>query len=343
MWVSVQIKGLTLVNRNFMCSCFLSVAAFLLLGSAALRAEWLQGERELMGTQVSVELWVDDKAAGQRLMQEVFAEVRRLDLMMNPWNDASELARINRDAGQRPVAASPEIIAVVQKAKHYSELSDGAFDISFASVGQHYNYRDGVKPSEQMVAADLPNIDFRAIELSAGASKIHFIRPELQIDLGGIAKGYAVDRGILILQKAGVKAAAIGAGGDSRILGDMGDRPRTVGIRHPRKPGEYVVLMPLADTAISTSGDYERYFEAEGVRYHHILDPKTGVSAAAVQSVSILAPSAIDSDALSTTTFVLGVERGLALINRLPGVDAIIIDGQGKLHYSQDLLRSSGQ
>jgi len=128
------------------------------------------------------------------------------------------------------------------------------------------------------------------------------------------------------------------AGGDTRILGDLGDRPRTIGIRHPRKKDEFVVMIPLQDTAISTSGDYERFFIKNGIRFHHILDPDTGRSSRGVQSGRVLPPRAIDSDALSTTTFVLGVERGLALINSLDGVDAIVIDGQGKLHYSEDLL-----
>ncbi|MDX1734769.1 MAG: FAD:protein FMN transferase, partial [Halioglobus sp.] len=184
----------------------------------------------------------------------------------------------------------------------------------------------------------LANIDYTAIRLDAQQRRIAFAREGLQIDLGGIAKGYAVDRGIALLAAAGIEAAAISAGGDSRILGDGGERPRNVGIRHPRREGEFAAIIPLADTAISTSGDYERYFEEDGVRYHHILDPATGRSAGEVQSVSVLAPLGIDSDALSTATFVLGVSAGLALINRLEDTEAIIIDGEGKLHYSEGLL-----
>lgn len=316
--------------------------AFLLLCLAwPTAAEWFSEERELMGTRVAVEIWSDGPASASEAAAQAFAEIQRLDLMMNPWNESSELARINREAATNPNTTSPEIIEVVERALHYSALSNGAFDISFASVGQHYNYRTGESPDEAQLAAGKPNIDYRAIVVDAEKGAIHFTKPGLKIDLGGIAKGYAVDRAIDILRAAGVESAVVSAGGDSRILGDLGDRPRTVGIRHPRKPGEFSVLIPLADTAISTSGDYERFFIGEdGVRHHHILDPSTGESARDVQSASILAPLAIDSDALSTTVFVLGVERGLALVNSLPGVDAIIIDGAGKLHYSDDLLRS---
>ena len=318
--------------------CLLSCA---LLFAGAARAEWMRDEREAMGTRIAVELWTEDAVAGRTAMDAVFAEFERLDLMMNPWNPASELSRINREASKGPVSATPEIVEVVARAAHYSTLTNGAFDISFASVGQHYNYREGDQPNKEERSTGKANINFRAIVLDAEAQTIAFELPGLQVDLGGIAKGYAVDRGIALLIDAGIEAAVISAGGDSRILGDRGDRPRTVGIRHPRKDDEFVVLIPLADTAISTSGDYERFFMEDGVRHHHILDPKTGDSARAVQSASILAQRSIDSDALSTAVFVLGVKEGLALINTLPGVDAIVIDGAGKLHYSQELLRSS--
>ena len=313
-------------------------AVLALLLPLQLHAAWLSESRELMGTQVSVELWSEDEATGNTATGEVLAEIERLDLMMNPWNPASELARINREAANKPVTTSGEIIEVIQRALHYSRLSDGAFDISFASAGQHYDYKTGIAPDAELLEKDKNNIDYKAIDLNEAARSIRFTRPGLQIDLGGIAKGYAVDRGIEILRKYNIASAVITAGGDSRILGDLGDRPRTVGIRHPRKKGEFIVLIPLADTAISTSGDYERFFLKDGMRYHHILDPETGRSAGGVQSASVMTELAIDSDALSTTVFVLGVERGLALVNGLPGVDAIIIDGDGKLHYSAELL-----
>ncbi|MFK8048504.1 MAG: FAD:protein FMN transferase [Halioglobus sp.] len=312
-----------------------------LLATSGVKAEWLKDHRELMGTQISVELWADDVESGHTAIEKVFEEVQRLDEMMNPWNPNSELSRINRDAAEHAVTTTPEIIEVVSKALYYSRLSSGAFDISFASVGQHYDYRLGRAPDDITVRKDKANIDYSAIHLDTKASTLFFSKPGLQVDLGGIAKGYAVDRGIEILHRSGIVAAVISAGGDSRILGDLGNRPRVIGIRHPRKKDEYAVVVPLADTAISTSGDYERFFLEEGVRYHHILDPQTGRSAGEVQSASVITAKAIDSDALSTTSFVLGVERGLALINSLPGVDAIFIDGQGKLHYSEELLLST--
>ena len=226
-------------------------------------------------------------------------------------------------------------------ALHYSVLSDGAFDISFAAAGKHYDYRAAVRPAEEELQAARQAIDYRAIVLDIDNRAVGFKRPGVSLDLGGIAKGYAVDRGVAILQAAGIVSAVVSAGGDSRILGDLGDRPRMIGIRHPRREGEYAAVVPLADTAISTSGDYERFFLEDGVRYHHILDPATGESSAGLQSATVIAPRAIDSDALSTAVFVLGVERGLALVNTLQGVDAILIDSTGKLHFSEELLLST--
>ena len=176
--------------------------------------------------------------------------------------------------------------------------------------------------------------------MDPGQLKVRFTHPLVYIDLGGIAKGYAVDRCIELLADAGISQASVAAGGDSRILGDRGGEPWTVGIQDPRQE-EMAVLLPLVDTAVSTSGDYERFFEEDGVRYHHILDPRTGDSARDSWSVTILGPDATFTDGLSTSVFVLGPERGLALIDRLPGVDAIIIDSAGQLRYSADLLEAA--
>ncbi|QFU77227.1 FAD:protein FMN transferase [Halioglobus maricola] len=309
--------------------------------SAVSAGEWLSGGRAIMGTEVRVELWADDADVGRALQAQVFAEFERLDTMMSPWKPASEISRVNREAARSPQKVSAEMFNVVLRSLHYSQLSNGAFDISFAAAGQHYDYRSGKRPERETLKAAQAAIDFRSIVLDAQGQTIAFARPGMALDLGGIAKGYAVDRGISILVAAGITSAVVSAGGDSRILGDMGDRPRMIGVRHPREEGEYAAIIPLVDTAVSTSGDYERFFEEEGVRYHHILDPATGESADGLQSATVIAPLSLDCDALSTTVFVLGIERGLALVNSLEGVDAILIDADGKLHYSDELLLST--
>jgi thiamine biosynthesis lipoprotein len=161
--------------------------------------------------------------------------------------------------------------------------------------------------------------------------------PNVRIDLGGIAKGFAVDLAIEKAVQSGVENILVTAGGDSRILGDRAGRPWVIGIRHPMDKNRVIAKLPLADESLSTSGDYERYFDEDGVRYHHILDPKTGDSARDVRSVTILGPQAMDTDALSTSVFVMGPKKGLELLDRLPGIEGIIVDQNGNLLFSGGL------
>lgn len=304
-------------------------------------AAWYQESQAIMGTRVSVELWAEDEALAGRAISAVMAEMRRIDELMSPYKKASEVSLINRQASLKPQQLSDELYALIDKALFYSRVSDGAFDISFAALGNHYQYRNAEMPSELQRKRLQNHINFRLLRLEADKRTLEFLDDNMAIDLGGIAKGHAVDNAIRKLKSMGIISAVVSAGGDSRVLGGRGDRPWVIGIKHPRDTDKQAVKIPLVNTALSTSGDYERFFIKDGVRYHHILDPKSGSSASLVQSVSVLAPLAVDSDALSTTVFVLGVKSGLALVNRLQGIDAIIIDAQGKLHYSDGLLRSS--
>ena len=236
-----------------------------------------------------------------------------------------------------PVPVSQELISLISRSLEYSIITNGAFDITYASAGQYYDYRKGVHPDGEQLVKVLPSIDYRHVKLDLGASTVEFLREGVRIDLGGIAKGYAVDRGIAILQQAGINNARVSAGGDTRVIGRRWDRPWNVGIRDPRSKERIVSLVPLENSAISTSGDYERFFEQDGVRYHHILNPGTGKSSTGVRSTSIIGQTAISTDALSTSVFVLGVRDGLALINTIPDTEAVIIDSRGRLYYSNGL------
>ncbi len=304
----------------------------------AATADWHHEEAAIMGTAISVELWAEDAAQGRALTRAVLDEMRRIDRLMSSYRPDSELSRINDNAADSPVSTSRELFSLIRRALDYSQITAGAFDITYASAGQHYDYRAGSKPDRTQLEAALPAIDYRHVELDEENTSISFRRKGVRIDLGGIAKGYAVDRSIELLAAAGIKNALVSAGGDTRVMGKRWDRPWQVGIRDPRKDG-IVSMIPLEDAAISTSGDYERYFEQDGVRYHHILNPGTGDSAREIHSASIIGTHAIDTDALSTSVFVLGVKKGLALINRIPDTEAIIIDNRGLLHYSDGLAR----
>lgn len=301
-------------------------------------ADWYREEAAIMGTAISVELWSEKPAEGRALTQSVLDEMRRIDRLMSTWRPDSEISRVNAQAARRPVTITHELLALVERALAYSEMTDGAFDITYASAGKHYDYRAGKKPDAAQLAEALPAIDYRHVRIDTNNDTIRFLREGVRIDLGGIAKGYAVDRCIELLARAGITHALVSAGGDTRVLGKRWQRPWQVGIRDPRKDG-IVTMIPLEDAAISTSGDYERYFDQEGVRYHHILNPGTGDSAREIHSASIIGTHSIDTDALSTSVFVLGVEKGLALINRIPDTEAVIIDNHGLMHYSDGLAR----
>jgi thiamine biosynthesis lipoprotein len=314
-----------------------------LLPGLAVAAEWLREEAAIMGTVVTVELLPADEPRGRALIAQVMDEMQRIDALMSSYKPDSELSRINATAADNPVPVSPELFRLIQKALAYSALTGGAFDITYASAGYLYDYRAGIHPDAPALKAALPAINYRFVTADKSNNTIGFQRAGMRIDLGGIAKGYAVDRCIDILRQAGIRNALVSAGGDTRVIGRRTDHPWNVGIRDPRKRDGVVSVIPQEDSAISTSGDYERYFEEGGVRYHHILDPQSGDSARALRSVSIIGDLAIDTDALSTSVFVLGVEKGLELVNSLPNTEAIIIDNEGRLHYSEGLAMVSGQ
>lgn len=313
------------------------LALGIVLAADPARADWFKREAAIMGTAISVELWHDDTATADGAIDAVLAEMRRVDELMSTYRPASLLSIVNAEAAARPVTIPAELVDLLALALDYSRRTGGAFDITYASVGYLYDYRARVRPADDVLANALSAVDYRHVRLDPVRRTIAFTQPGVRIDLGGIAKGHAVDRAVGILHERGIRHALVTAGGDTRLLGDRRGQPWMVGVRDPRIEGRVFLRVPLADEAISTSGDYERYFEADGVRYHHILEPGTGRPAGAVHSVTVIGPQAVDTDALSTSVFVLGVERGLALIERLEDFDAVIVDALGKVHYSSGL------
>ncbi len=308
-------------------------------------AEWHSAREGIMGTEINVTLWHPSAEEAQAAIDDVMGEMRRIDQLLSPYKQDSELSKVNAQAAQAPQQLSAEMALLVDKSLFVSRVSDGAFDITFASLGSYYNYREGQKPSDAQREEAMPAINYRWLDFDKSRGLLSYRHDKVRIDLGGIAKGYAVDRAIILLKARGIEHASVSAGGDSRLLGDRRGRPWIIGIKHPRPHSgdeASVIKLPLSDVALSTSGDYERYFiDEHGERIHHIINPRTGRSASEVMSVSVIGRDGLDTDPLSTTVFVLGVERGLALINQLPGFDAVIIDREGKVHYSEGLAPSN--
>lgn len=321
-----------------------ALSLLLLLYTSCGYAQWLQAEWDVMGTRATVELWLepnqssngkDDNAINHPAVRAVHDEFERLNQLLSPWIAGSELALVNANAAQKSVAISTEFENLLQRSRWYFEKTNGAFDITFASAGHLYNYREGTQPDDATLKSVAPAIGLNRVRVSA--SGVTFSDAATRIDLGGIAKGYAIDRAIALLKSFSIKHAYIGLGGDSYVLGDRNGRPWQVGIRHPRDDKAVALTLPVSDIAISTSGDYERYFMRDGERVHHILNPSTGRSSSSLVSVTVLAEKGIDADALSTSVFVMGPEKGLEMINRLEGVSAILITPEGDVLYSDDL------
>lgn len=307
---------------------------------------WQSREWSVMTTRAFVELCAssdagNDAARIDGVFTAIASEFNRINAVFSPWLETSELSRINRLAAHEAVAATPEMFALFVTSGEFTTLTEGAFDASFAAAGKLYDYRKEVAPDAAALASAEAAVGWQHVVLDPGAGTIHYTHEKTRVDFGGIAKGYAIDHAVAILRAAGIHDAYVSLGGDSFVLGEHDGRPWQVGIRHPRNRDAAPIMVPASNLAVSTSGDYERFFDRDGERIHHILSPKTGKPAHGVVSVTILADDSTTADALSTGVFVMGREKGLALVNRLPGISAIIIDDSGRVHYSDDLMPAS--
>lgn len=318
---------------RFVCSSVL----LLLLAMLPARAEWFSDTQQKMGTRVEIQIWAESEAAARPLIAAGMAEFDRIESWMSTYRDDSEISRVNRLAAHEAVKVSAELFGIVQRSLELSVLSDGAFDITFDSVGQLYDFRAGVRPDSAAIAKQLPSINYRHVVLDADASTIRFTADGTRINLGGIGKGYSCDEVAELLRTAGVKSGRVNAGGDTRLIGDRQGKPWVIGIRDPDAGDRWVTRLALDDEAISTAGDYERFFDEDGVRYHHIIDPKTGDSARGIRSVTVIGPDATMTDGLDNAVFILGVERGLALIDATPGYAAVVVDSSRNVRFSKAL------
>ena len=328
---------MNLRNPAILAGALLCLAlSFSLPASAA----WLDREEAIMGTRVYVQLWSDDPDKGDAALDAVMAEMRRIDNLMSHYKPESQLSQINANGNTRWVPVDKELFDLIKLSTHYSEITEGAFDITYASVGYLYNYPAHIRPDENQIKAALPAVNWRNIEFDEAHHAIRFGHPGMRIDLGGIGKGYAVDHGVDILKARGIRHGLVTAGGDSRFIGDHMGRPWLAAIAHPDNPHDptkVVTRVPISDSAVSTSGDYERFFDEDGVRYHHIIDPRTGHSASKVRSATIIGPTATQTDGMSKTAFVLGAEKALEIINRMPEFDAVFLTPDGRMLWSNGL------
>ena len=310
----------------------------LLCSAISAQAEWYKAEHAIMGTEIALEIWHQNPNRAEVCANQVFTEMRRIDALMSPFKPDSELSQINNLAADQAVVISDELFSLIGESIKYSELSSGAFDITFSSVGYLYDYRLKKHPSNAIINELLPAINYRHLVLDKSKRSIRYAMKGVRIDLGGIAKGYAIDNAVAMLRACGVDNGVVKAGGDSFMIGTRNGRPWMLGVKHPRQENKIVLRLPLSNVAVSTSGDYERFFIEDGNRIHHIISPKTGKSVSENWSVTVIGDSALKTDALSTTLFVMDLKSAMELVDKLKDVDAIIIDANGKMHYSSGLV-----
>jgi thiamine biosynthesis lipoprotein len=298
-----------------------------------------------MGTHVSFAAFTTP-AVGEGAIHTAFTaagdEIRRIEALMTTWRPDSELSQVNAAAGRTKVVVGPETFDVVAAAIHTSEISEGTFDITFESLHGLWKFDqdlDPHPPTPAAVKAKLPLVGYRHVHLDQSALTIFIDQVGTKISLGGIAKGYAVDKAAAVLERAGLTSYFVQAGGDLFTRGKKPDgTPWAAGVRDPRGPdGSFFALLHVSDHAFSTAGDYERSYVVDGKRYHHIIDPRTGYPATGTRSVTIWAPTALVADEIDDAVFILGPEKGLALVESLDGVGAVIVDVHNKVWVSKRL------
>jgi FAD:protein FMN transferase len=292
-----------------------------------------------MGTLVTITAVAPTESGALAASTAAFSEIHRLEELLSTWIPTSELSRVNAAAGQKPVPVGSETIELVRRSIEIAAMTDGGFNIAIGPAVDAWNVLDGQRiPTQKQLERLTTLVDMQDIQLNEREGTLALAKRGMKIDIGGIGKGYAADRAVEVMQSAGATAGVVALSGDIKSFGRLPHGAKfPVGIQHPRREGAVLTVIELENEAISTAGDYERFFERDGVRYHHILDPRTLLPARDCQSVTIIAKDGIWADGLDTGIFVMGPERGMELVEHLEGVEAIIVDAEGRVHLSSGL------
>jgi thiamine biosynthesis lipoprotein len=300
-----------------------------------------------MGTFVEVTV-KDTRDKAKRAVRAVFDEMRRVEDLTS-FHKPSDLTRINASAGSGAMQANPELVALVNESLKFARETDGAFDPTLGPLAELWNFSGGEPrlPQDSEIKTALGKKGWSRVKTDTSAGSITLPEKQMSLDLGGIAKGYSLDRARLVLQRLGVKAALINAGGDILAIGEKTPgKPWRIGVQDPRNPRGLVAVAEIRDGVIVTSGDYERFFLRDGKRYHHILNPETGYPTTGLRSVTIIAPNGVRADAMATAIFGLGVKRALEYMESTPGVEGFLIDADGKMFLSsgaKDFVEVTGK
>lgn len=331
----------------FIRNLLMSQIPVLLLGIFCLLTSSCKGSRPepkiyqrtqfLLGTLVEIKVVSNDPAEADRAIGNAFSRIRQIEDLMSARRPGTWIERISREAAGRPLVIPQEMVKIIGLCQKYSRLTDGAFDISIGAITRLWQFDRPMEtiPDARAVEDALRLVDFNKIRLDSQNGTIELVLMGMSLDLGAAAKGYAVDEAVEEIKGEGIKAGLVNAGGDLKSFGRKpGGESWNIGIQDPDHSERIIGSIRLDDIALVTSGDYERYIIHEGIKYHHILDPKTGWPARGCKSVSAACAEALEADILSTALFVLGPEKGMALLEDLPGAEGMIIDASGKMFIS---------
>ena len=293
-----------------------------------------------MGSQLRLVAWTTDDAAAVDTFEHIFREFDRLEELLSVWKDGSDVVRLNRAAGVAPVAVSRETIEVLEQAHEASVWTGGKFDITFGALADIWKFdhdQDNTIPDRAAIEKRLQVVNFDEVQTDRTAGTAFIRKPGMRVHLGGIGKGYAVDRAVALLKQRGFKDFMIQSGGDLYVAGKNGGQPWKLAIADPRGTHDPFATVEIGDGTFSTSGDYERSFIKDGVRYHHLIDPDRGEPARGSRSVTIVTDRAVIADVLSTGVFIMGPEAGMALIEKMPDVEGVIVTSTNQVLISSGL------
>lgn len=313
---------------------------FLFLASFSFAQVVNKKEATLLGSPFEITVVAEDTIKGDLYCNLAIAEVKRVENLISDWIPTSEISKVNQNAGINPIRVSNEVFDLVERALKISQLTNGAFDISYASMDKIWKFDGSMEkmPTEAEIKKSVARVGYNKIILNATDKTIFLKEKGMKLGLGGIGQGYIADKIKILLQEKGCKSGIVNVSGDINTWGYQLDGiPWTVAIVNPLNKNNVFATFPLVDSAVETSGNYEKYVTFNGKRYSHIIDPRSGYPASGVISVSVFAKQTEIADAIATGVFVLGVEVGMDLINQINGIECIIIDDKGGIHYSKNI------
>jgi thiamine biosynthesis lipoprotein len=319
----------------------LKFCLFLFLGTLTAFSQITHKKKyALLGSPFEITVVAKDTVEGNYYVNSAVNEVKRIENLISDWIPTTQISQVNQNAGIVPIKVNNEVFELVERALKISKLTDGAFDISYASMDKIWKFDGSMKemPTPEAIKKSVERIGYEKIILDTKNKTIFLKDAGMKLGLGGIGQGYIADKVKEVLQAKGCTAGIVNVSGDINTWGSQIDgKPWTVGIVNPVNKNKVFATFPLIDSAVETSGSYEKYVTFNNIRYSHIIDPRTGYPATGVVSVSVFAKQTEIADALATGVFVLGVEVGLNLINQLKGIECIIVDDKGKIFTSKGI------